>query len=208
MKKILKDLGIDFTFLRRKPIVECGFLENGYGFFLFYNHAYLDLRTLIRKFPEIIEGRHLFVTSISSGKIEKETFDHYVAKGVSCEYADRNLIVAPEHAKDFIQFLFSQGPGGSTIYFLHRRPHAADMENKTIYGIPALPVSIKIIKAQRIDKSLLDILLREMEGMGAPFYYDNNWIEAICVLRKKRLYEEIKVYFHYNYYLKEIHFTS
>lgn len=198
---------MDFTFMRRKPIVECSFLENGYGFFLFYNHAYLDLRMLIQKFPEIIENRHLLVTSISSGKIEKETFDSYIAKGVSCEYADRNLIVTPEHAKDFIHFLFSQGPGGSTVYFLHHRPHAADMENKTIYGIPALPVTIKIFRGQRIDKPLLDILLREMDSMGASIFYDNNWIEAICVLRRKRLFEEIRVYFHYNCHLREIPFT-
>ncbi|MFH0826439.1 MAG: hypothetical protein V1923_00925 [Candidatus Omnitrophota bacterium] len=207
MKKIFKDLGLDFMFMRRKPIVEYGFLESGYGFFLFYNHTQLDLRMLIQKFPEIIEGRHLLVTSISSGKIEKETFDNYVAKGVSCEYAQGNLIVAPEHTKDFIHFLFSRGPGGSTIYFLHHRPHAADMENKTIYGIPALPVSIKIFKAQRIDKPLLDILLREMDSMGVSFYYDNNWMEAICAMRRSHLFEEIKVYFHYNCHLREIHFT-
>ncbi|KPK97466.1 MAG: hypothetical protein AMJ95_08900 [Omnitrophica WOR_2 bacterium SM23_72] len=207
MKKIFKYLGLDFRFLRRKPIVECGFLESGYGFFLFYNHAKLDLRKLIQKFPQIIENVYLLVTSISSGKIEKTTFDSYIAKGVSCEYAQRNLIVTPEHVKDFIHFLFSQGPGGSTLYFLHHRPHAADMENKTIYGIPAMPVSIKIIKDQRIDRPLLDILLREMDSMGASFYYDNNWSEAICVMRRKRLFEEIKVYCHYNYHLKEIHFT-
>ncbi|KPK97683.1 MAG: hypothetical protein AMJ95_07780 [Omnitrophica WOR_2 bacterium SM23_72] len=208
MKEIFKYLGTTINkFMRRKTTVEYGFLESGYGFFLFYNQAKLDLRKLIQKFPEIIEGRHLLVTSISSGKIEKQMFDSYIAKGVSCEYAQGNIIVNPEHTKDFIHFLFSHGPGGSTIYFLHHKPHAADMENKTIYGIPALPVSVKILKAQRIDKPLLDILLREIDSMGVSFYYDNNWNEAICVTRRKRLFEEIKVYFHYNNYLREIHFA-
>ena len=206
MKKIFKELGLDFSFMRQKPIVEHGMLENDYSFFLFYNYSHLDMKKLIQKFPEIAEKRYLLVTSINSGKIEKPTFDNYRARGVVCEYVQQNLIVEPEHSKDFINFLFSHDSGGSTIFFLNHQPHAVDMENKTIYGIPALPVSLKIFKTQRIDKPLLDILLREIDSMGCSFYYDNNWIEGICVMRRKRLYEELRIYFHYNYHMREIHF--
>ncbi|MFH1458475.1 MAG: hypothetical protein ABIG31_04835 [Candidatus Omnitrophota bacterium] len=193
--------------MRRKPIIEYGIMEDGYCFFLFYNYSHLDLKELVKKFPGIIENRYLLVTSLFSGKIEKAMFEGYMAKGILCEYMDGNLIVAPENTKNFINFLFSQDPGGSTIYFVNHRPRASEMQNKKIYGIPALPVSIKIFRRQRIDQPLLNILLREIESTGASFYYDNNWSEAIFILRHKRLLEDVKTFFHYNFALREVVFN-
>ena len=73
-----------------------------------------------------------------------------------------------------------------------------------MYGMPALPVSANIFRRQRVDESLLKILLRELDKINASFYYDNNCFEAIWVMRGRELFENLLVFFHYKFQLKEV----
>jgi hypothetical protein len=191
----------------RRTILEYGTYK-GYHFFLFYNYATLDLRELIQNSSGIIDNKHLLVTGIGSDKIDKRNYSTFVSKGLICDYVERNFIIRPENAMNFIDILFSKDPAGSTIYFLNNMPHTEDLSNKKIYGIPVLPVSSKIFRRQRIDQQLLNILLKEIESINAHFYYDNNCSEAICVMRNDDLFENLKTALYQKHDMIEVIFEE
>jgi len=189
----------------KKPAVEYGEYE-WYWFLLFHNYFTLNLKEIFHRFESFFSNKHLLVTAIGSEKISKPTYAKLTSKGIICDLLENNLVIKPENSAKFVDYLFGKDPGGSTIYFLNRLPVKEDVEDKKIYGLPALPVTMQMFRGHKTDKKLLDILLREIGRLNANFYYDNNWFEAILVMRNEELFDNLKTFYHYKCEMKEVSF--
>lgn len=168
-------------------------IYEGYHCFFFSDTQVVVLREIIQNFSAFFGNKHLLVISIDCGKIDSELQQYMNSKGVIGEYIDGNLVVQCENSKEFLHYLFSEGEGGSTIFFITKIPHREDL--KDIDKIPQIFVSYPLFKRQQIEPELLRTLLQKLMSLNADAYYHNDFVNTFFIVKDENIANNLRAFY-------------